>query len=115
MPRAVDGSKRKNRRKKLTKLAKGYWGRRKNLYRTVKNAVTKSLVYAYKDRKRKKRDFNRLWIIRISAACKNEGINYSSFILALKNANIILNKKTLAYIALNDPNVFKEIVNKARN
>lgn len=110
MPRAIDGTKRKDRRKKLQKLAKGYWGRRKNLYRTTKDAVAKALLYAYRDRRTRKRDFRQLWITRISAAVREQGISYSQFIALLKEKNIQLNRKQLSNLSIEDSAVFKQIV-----
>ncbi|RKX78662.1 MAG: 50S ribosomal protein L20 [Spirochaetes bacterium] len=114
MPRATDGTRRKKRRKKLLKQAKGYWGRRSNLYRTAKDAVAKSLMYAYRDRKRRKRDFRRLWITRISAACKNEGLTYSRFIEGLNKAGIKINRKALSNMAIEDPKAFKALAEEAK-
>ncbi|MCL2835057.1 MAG: 50S ribosomal protein L20, partial [Treponema sp.] len=104
MARAVDGSKRKNHRKKILKLAKGYWGRRHSNYKTAKDAVTKGLFYAYRDRKDRKGDFRRLWIIRINAACRAEGLSYSRFVAGLNKAGIIINRKALAILAVDDVN-----------
>jgi len=114
MSRAIDGSKRKNHRKKILKLAKGYWGRRHSNYKTAKDAVTKSLSYAYRDRKDRKGDFRRLWIIRINAACRAEGLSYSKFIDGLSKAGISINRKVLASLAIDDQNAFKEVVLKAK-
>jgi large subunit ribosomal protein L20 len=114
MSRAVDGSKRKNHRKKILKLAKGYWGRRHSNYKTAKDAVTKGLSYAYRDRKDRKGDFRRIWIIRINAACRAEGITYSRFIQGLSKAGIIINRKALAYLASEDVNAFKTITAQAK-
>jgi large subunit ribosomal protein L20 len=112
MPRAVDGTRRKDRRKKVLKQAKGYWGSRSKLYRTSKDAVAKALSYAYRDRKRKKRDFRRLWITRISAACRNEGTTYSQFMNDLKKSGIELNRKVLSNLAIEDKQAFKTLVDK---
>lgn len=114
MPRAIDGTKRKNRRKKILKSAKGFRGRRSKLYRTAKDAVTKAGQYAYRDRRRKKRDFRRLWITRISAACRENGIAYNRFIEGLSKAGIQINRKTLSNLAIEDPEAFKELVEQAR-
>lgn len=114
MPRAVDGTRRKDRRKKLLKAAKGYKGRRSKLLRTAKDAVAKAGQYAYRDRRRKKRDFRRLWIARISAGCKAEGMNYSRFINGLTKAEIRINRKALSNMAIEDPEAFKALVEKAR-
>src|SRR6056297_1878906 len=109
MPRATDGTRRKDRRKKILDKAKGYWGRRSTNFRTAKDAVAKAGVYAYRDRKRKKRDFRRLWITRISAACRNDGITYSRFIQGLNKAEIEINRKTLANMAIEDPQAFSAV------
>ncbi|MDR0447748.1 MAG: 50S ribosomal protein L20 [Treponema sp.] len=114
MSRAIDGSKRKNRRKKILKLAKGYWGRRHSNYKTAKDAVTKALSYAYRDRKDRKGDFRRIWIIRINAACRAEGLNYSRFIRGLVKAGITINRKALAWLASEDPEAFKAITVKVK-
>jgi large subunit ribosomal protein L20 len=114
MPRAVDGTRRKDRRKRLLKLAKGYWGRRKNLFKTAKDAVAKSLVYAYRDRRDKKSNFRSLWIARISAVVRNEGINYSRFIEGIKKAKIEINRKVLSNMAIDDPKAFSAIIAQAK-
>ena len=114
MARAVDGSKRKNHRKKILKLAKGYWGRRKSNFKTAKDAVTKSLSYAYRDRKDRKGDFRRLWIIRINAACRAEEISYSKLINGLNKAGITINRKALAHLAMEDVSAFKAVAAQAK-
>jgi len=114
MPRAVDGSKRKNHRKKILKLAKGYWGRRHSNYKTAKDAVAKGLAYAYRDRKDRKGDFRRLWIIRINAACRGEGIPYSRLIDGLNKAGIAINRKSLAAMAVSDSGAFQAVAAKAK-
>ncbi len=114
MPRAVDGTRRKDRRKKVLKLAKGFWGRRKNCLRTAKDAVAKAGKYAYRDRKVRKREFRRLWITRISAAVRTEGMNYSRFINGLKKAEIALDRKALSNLAIEDPKAFSTIVTEAK-
>jgi large subunit ribosomal protein L20 len=114
MPRAIDGTKRKKRRQKLLKHAKGYWGRRSNLYRTAKDAVAKSLSYAYRDRRNKKRSFRALWITRISAACRQQDMSYSSFVHGLELAGIQINRKALSNMAIEDPNAFSALVDKAK-
>ncbi|MCL2609214.1 MAG: 50S ribosomal protein L20 [Treponema sp.] len=114
MPRAVDGSKRKDHRKKILKLAKGFWGRRHSNYKTAKDAVTKALSYAYRDRRDRKGDFRRLWIIRVNAACRQEGLSYSKFIAGLNKAGITINRKALAHLAMEDEQAFKAIVAKAK-
>jgi len=114
MPRAIDGSKRKNRRKKILKLAKGFWGRRGTNFKTAKDAVTKALHYAYRDRRDRKGDFRRLWIIRVNAACREEGISYSKFIAGMDKAGISINRKALAHLAVEDSAAFKAIVAQAK-
>ena len=114
MSRAVDGSKRKNHRKKILKQAKGYWGRRHSNYKTAKDAVTKSLFYAYRDRRDRKGDFRRLWIIRINAACREEGLSHSRLIAGLDKVGIIIDRKALAYLAAQDAPAFKAVVAKAK-
>jgi len=114
MARAIDGSKRKNHRKKILKLAKGYWGRRSTNYKTAKDAVAKSLSYAYRDRKDRKGDFRRLWIVRINAACREEGLSYSRLIDGLNKAGININRKALASLAVDDLSAFKAIVAQAK-
>jgi large subunit ribosomal protein L20 len=115
MPRAVDGTRRKNRRKKVLKQAKGYWGRRSKLYRTAKDAVAKSLSYAYRDRKTKKREFRSLWITRISAGCRAEGISYSRFMNGLKRANVEMDRKALSNLAIEDREAFQALVVRAKD
>ena len=114
MSRAVDGPKRKNHRKKILKLAKGYWGRRHSNYKVAKDAVTKGLFYAYRDRRDRKGDFRRIWIIRINAACKAEGLSYSRLINGLNKAGITINRKALANMAIEDVGAFKAVVDKAK-
>ncbi len=104
----------RKRRNKVLKLAKGYYGSKSKLSKTAKQAVMKSGNYAYIGRKQKKRDFRRLWITRISAACKMNDINYSTFINGLKKAGIELNRKMLSEIAISDPEGFKALVEKAK-
>ena len=104
----------RKRRNKTLKLAKGYYGSKSKLFKTAKQAVMKSGNYAYIGRKQKKRDFRRLWIARISAACKMNGINYSQFINGLKKAGIELNRKMLSEIAIADPEGFAALVEKAK-
>ena len=114
MPRAVDGTRRKNRRNKVLKAAKGYKGRRSTLLRTAKDAVAKAGSYAYRDRRRKKRDFRRLWIARISAGCRSEGMSYSRFINGLNIANVKINRKALSNMAIEDPEAFSTLVATAK-
>jgi large subunit ribosomal protein L20 len=115
MSRAVDGSKRKNHRKKILKQAKGYWGRRHSNYKTAKDAVTKGLSYAYRDRKDRKGDFRRIWIIRINAACRAEGISYSRLIDGLGKAGVAVNRKALAFLAMEDAPAFKALADRAKS
>jgi large subunit ribosomal protein L20 len=96
------------------KMAKGYFGRRKNVWTVAKNAVEKGLTYAYRDRKQKKRDFRALWIQRINAGAREHGLSYSALMGALKKANIDLNRKVLADLAMNHPEAFKSIVDKVK-
>jgi large subunit ribosomal protein L20 len=105
----------RRRRKKILKQAKGYWGARKNVYTVAKNAVEKALVYQYRDRKVRKREFRKLWIARINAASRLNGTTYSRLIHAMKESNMELNRKALADIAVHDPEAFKAIVEEAVN
>jgi large subunit ribosomal protein L20 len=114
MSRAVDGSKRKNHRKKILKQAKGYWGRRHSNYKTAKDAVTKGLFYAYRDRRDRKADFRRIWIIRINAACRAEGLSYSRLVNGLSRAGIAINRKALSNMAVEDPAAFKAVMEKVK-
>jgi large subunit ribosomal protein L20 len=109
MPRSVNHVASKARRKKILKLAKGYFGRRKNVWTVAKNAVEKGLVYAYRDRKANKREFRALWIQRINAAARQNGMSYSKFIGDLKKRNIVLDRKVLAYLAFEKPEDFKKL------
>jgi len=103
------------RRKKFIKLAKGYWGARKNVWTIAKNHIEKGLTHAYRDRKWKKRTFRKLWIVRINAAARIHGTTYSRLIHALKEKNIIINRKVLADFAMNKPAAFEAIVKQATN
>ncbi|HCM25268.1 MAG: 50S ribosomal protein L20 [Treponema sp. GWB1_62_6] len=114
MSRAVDGTRRKDHRKKILKLAKGYWGRRHSNFKVAKDAVTKGLHYAYRDRKDRKGDFRRLWIIRINAACRAEDLSYSRLIAGLVKAGVTLDRKALAWLATEDQAAFKAIVAQAK-
>ncbi len=100
----------RRRHKRLLRLAKGFRGKRKNCYRVAKNAVFKALVYSYRDRKQRKRDFRRLWILRINAAVRKYGLSYSKFIHGLKEKNIEINRKVLADMAVNDEAGFEKLV-----
>jgi large subunit ribosomal protein L20 len=114
MPRSVNSVASRARRKKVLKHAKGYFGRRKNVWTVAKNAVEKGWLYAYRDRKTKKRNFRSLWIMRINAAARQHGMSYSKFMGKLKAADIQLNRKVLADLAMNEPKVFKAIVDKVK-
>lgn len=114
MPRATDGTRRSRRRKKILKAAKGYWGRRSTNFRNAKDAVTKAGQYAYRDRRAKKREFRRLWITRISAACRANDISYSRFIEGLSKDGIVINRKALSNLAIEDASAFSQIVEKAK-
>lgn len=114
MPRSVNSVASRRRRKKVLKQAKGYFGRRKNVYTVAKNAVEKGLQYAYRDRKQKKRNFRALWIARINAAARAEGMSYSQFMHKLAEADITLNRKALADLAMNHPEAFKAIADKIK-
>ena len=109
MPRAKRGNKRLERRKKILKLAKGYRGTKSKLYRSAKESVERGLNFAYTGRKLKKRDFRSLWIVRIGAAARLNGLNYSQFMHGLKIAGIELDRKVLADLAVRQPDVFKEV------
>lgn len=113
MARVKGAMMTRKRRNKTLKLAKGYWGGKSKLFRTAKQAVYKSGQKAYIGRKQRKRDFRRLWITRISAACRANGVNYSSFMNGLKKSGIELNRKMLSEIAIADPAAFKSLVEKA--
>ena len=115
MPRAKGGFKTRRRRKNILEKAKGYYGAKSRLFRVATEAVDKALQYAYRDRKVKKREFRSLWIIRINAALHAVGLNYSQFMLKLKQANIVLNRKTLADMAYNDPAAFNQLVEKVKS
>ena len=110
MPRSVNSVASRAKRKKVLKSAKGYWGRRKNVWTVAKNAVEKGMQYAYRDRRVKKRDFRGLWIQRINAAAREHGMSYAVFMGKLKEAKIDLNRKVLADLAMNQPEAFKAIV-----
>ena len=114
MPRSVNAVASRKRRKKILKAARGYFGARSKVYTVAKNAVEKAMQYSYRDRRNKKRTFRRLWIARINAATRMHGMNYSTFMHGLKNANIDLNRKVLADMAMNHPTVFTAIVDKVK-
>ena len=114
MPRAVDGTKRKDHRKKILEITKGFRGRRHSNFRTAKDAAAKAMAYAYRDRKDRKGTFRRLWIARINAAVRAEGLSYSRFIEGMVKANMIVDRKMLADLAVRDALAFKAIVDQAR-
>ncbi|WP_299013303.1 50S ribosomal protein L20 [uncultured Polaribacter sp.] len=114
MPRSVNSVASRKRRKKILKAAKGYFGRRKNVYTVAKNAVEKGMLYAYRDRKNNKRNFRSLWIVRINAAARLNGMSYSQFMGKVKANNIELNRKVLADLAVNSPDAFKAVVEKIK-
>ncbi len=115
MARVKGAMMTRKRRKKVLKLAKGYWGAKSKHFKMAKQAVMKSGNYAYIGRKQRKRDFRRLWITRISAACKMNGTNYSTFMNGLKKAGITLNRKMLSEIAIADPQAFTKLVEQVKN
>jgi large subunit ribosomal protein L20 len=114
MSRVKRGPRKRIRRSKILKQAKGYWGARSRNYRTAKEAVERALQYAYRDRRTRKRNFRRLWIIRIKAAAEHNGMSYSRFIHSLKESNIALDRKILADIAVHSPQTFLRIVEKVK-
>ena len=114
MARVINAVASRARRKKILKAAKGYWGRRKNVWTVAKGAVEKGLTYAYRDRRTKKREFRKLWIQRINAGAREHGMSYSQFMGALKSANIDLDRKVLADLAMNHPEAFAEIIKKIK-
>lgn len=114
MPRSVNTVAARARRKRVLNAAKGYWGRRSNVWTVAKNAVEKAGVYAYRDRKVKKRDFRKLWIQRINAGARIEGLSYSQLMGGIKKSNIELNRKVLADLVMNHPDAFKAVVKKVK-
>ena len=114
MSRAIDGTKRKNRRIKILKLAKGFHGDRKSNYKPAKDAVVKALSHAYVDRRDRKGNFRSLWIARINAAVRDEGLTYSRFIDGCTKAGITLNRKALSNMAIEDPVAFKAVIEAAK-
>ncbi len=114
MPRSVNAVASRARRKKVLKQTKGYFGRRKNVYTVAKNALEKGLQYAYRDRRQKKRNFRSLWIQRINAGARLNGMSYSAFMGKLKAKDIQLNRKVLADLAMNHPEAFKAIVDSVK-
>ena len=114
MPRSVNSVAAKARRKKILKQAKGYFGRRKNVFTVAKNAVEKALSYAYRDRKVNKRNFRSLWIQRINAGAREHGLSYSEFMGLVKKKNIQMNRKVLADLAMNHKDIFSRIVEEVK-
>ena len=114
MPRSVNAVASRARRKRTLKHAKGYWGRRSNVWTVAKNAVEKGWGYAYRDRKVKKREFRKLWIMRINAGAREYGLTYSQFMGKVKAANIGLDRKVLADLAMNHPTAFKAVIDKVK-
>jgi large subunit ribosomal protein L20 len=114
MSRSVAGTKRKDHRKKILGRAKGFWGRRHSNFKVAKDAVAKALSYSYRDRRDRKGSFRRLWIARINAACRQEGITYSRFIEGLAAAQVTVDRKMLADMAIRDPAGFTAVVEKAK-
>lgn len=112
MPRSVNNVASRAKRKRILKLAKGFFGRKKNVWTVAKNAIEKGMVYAYRDRKQKKREFRGIWIARINAAARLHGLSYSEFMGKLSKANIELNRKVLADLAMNHPAAFESLVKK---
>jgi large subunit ribosomal protein L20 len=110
MPRSVNAVASRRRRKKVLDLAKGYWGSRSKVFTVAKNTVEKGLQYAYRDRKVKKRDFRGLWILRINAAARQEGLSYSAFMGKFNKSGMTLNRKVLADLAMNHPEAFKAVL-----
>jgi large subunit ribosomal protein L20 len=114
MPRSVNNVASRAKRKRILKLAKGFFGRKKNVWTVAKNAIEKGLVYAYRDRKQKKREFRGIWIARINAGARQHGLSYSEFMGKIHKANIGLNRKVLADLAMNHPTAFESLVNKVK-
>ena len=115
MPRSTNNVASRRRRRKILKQAKGYWGRRKNVYTVAKNAVEKAMQYQYRDRKVRKREFRKLWITRINAAARQNGTTYSRLMGAFSKKDIQINRKVLADLAVNDPETFTALVKEAQN
>jgi large subunit ribosomal protein L20 len=114
MPRSVNNVASRAKRKRIMKLARGFFGRKKNVWTVAKNAIEKGLVYAYRDRKQKKREFRGVWIQRINAGVRAHGLSYSEFIGKLKKSGIDLNRKVLADLAMTHPEAFKAVVEKLK-
>ncbi len=115
MPRVKGGYTTRQRRKKVLRLAKGYYGSKRTLYRTANEQVMRSLRYSYRDRKQRKREFRKLWITRINAAARNEGMSYSRLMNGLNKAGVEVNRKMLADLAVNDPASFSKFVEIAKS
>ncbi|GIV62202.1 50S ribosomal protein L20 [Rhodocaloribacter litoris] len=115
MPRATNNVASRRRRKKILQMAKGYWGRRSKIYTVAKHAVEKALQYQYRDRRQRKRQFRRLWITRINAAARLNGTTYSKLMGALRKADVRLNRKVLADLAVHDPKAFTRVVEEVRS
>ena len=115
MPRSVNAVASRARRKRILNQAKGYYGKRKNVYTVAKNVVEKGLTYAYVGRKLKKREYRSLWIVRINAACRLNGVSYSQFMGKLNNSQLEINRKVLADLAMNDPAGFKAVFDQIMN
>ena len=114
MPRSVNNVASRAKRKRVLKLAKGFFGRKKNVWTVAKNAIEKGLVYAYRDRKQKKREFRGIWIARINAGARVHGLSYSELMGKLKKGGVDLNRKVLADLAMNHPAAFEAVVNKVK-
>ena len=114
MPRVRHAVATKKRKKKVLKQSKGYWGARSRLFRTAREAVDRAQVYAYRDRRQRKRDFRRLWIVRINAAARRNGMSYSQLVHGLGQAGVAINRKVLADLAVRDPAAFAAVVEQAR-
>ena len=114
MPRVSHAVATKKRKKKVLKQSKGYWGARSRLFRTAREAVDRAQAYAYRDRRQHKRDFRRLWIVRINAAARRNGMSYSQLVHGLSQAGVAINRKVLADLAVRDPAAFAAVVEQAR-
>ncbi|MDA9066870.1 50S ribosomal protein L20 [Flavobacteriales bacterium] len=114
MPRTTYSVSSRKRRKKIIKAAKGYFGKRKNVYTVAKNAVEKGMAYSYIHRKQKKRNFRKLWILRINAAARLNGMSYSTFMGAYNKSGMVMNRKVLADLAMNHPEAFKAVVDNLK-
>ena len=114
MPRATNAPATRARRKKVLKKARGYFGNASRLFRYAKHAVDRAEQYAYRDRRKKKSEFRQLWIVRINAACREEGINYSRFMNGLKKLGIEMNRKSLSELAVNEPDAFNALIEKVK-